>query len=87
MKRALIVGGSIGAVVLLVLMSFNSVVASNVHQQITTEKGILIHEHLQKLVSSHPQFDIFKLLDLLGVIFDIIISLILRFSFNHPPSS
>ena len=80
MKRKLIVGGSVGAVALLVLMSFNSVAALNVHQQIITEKYNLIREHVYKLSSADPKFDIFTIIDILTYIFSLFLSLIVWFA-------
>jgi predicted alpha/beta-fold hydrolase len=85
-RRIWVVGGSIGAVVLLLLLSFQSVAASNVHQQTINEKYNLIRDYVHTLSSLNPKFDIFKIWDVLTYIFHVFLSLILWFSFRHPPS-
>jgi len=79
MNRKLIVGGSVGAVALLVLMSFNSVAALNVHQQTIAEKYNLVREHVYHLSSADPKFDIFTILEILAILFDLFLSLIVWF--------
>ena len=73
-RRIWVVGGSIGAVVLLLLLSFQSVAASNVHQQTINEKYNLIRDYVHTLSSLNPKFDIFKILDILSFLFDIFLS-------------
>ncbi|MCX6665038.1 MAG: hypothetical protein NT038_03100 [Euryarchaeota archaeon] len=85
-KRTWIVGGSVGAGILLVLMSFNSVVASNVNiQSINKEKKTVesskIFNNFYKNIFGYPPGWF------LGVLFAYLISWFLLFSFNHPPSS
>jgi len=79
MKQKIIIGGSVGAIVLLVLMSFNSVAASNVHQQTMTEKSNLVRDYVHTLSSTNPKFDIFKILDILSYLFGIFLSGIVWF--------
>lgn len=73
---------SIGAMILLVLMSFNSVAASNVHQQITAEKNKLLREYFYKLHSADPRFDSISILDILFFLFSVVMSLSAWFYIN-----
>jgi len=83
MKRSLVVGGSIGATILLLVLSFHSVIASDVNRQmINNENKInrsainfnLFRNYLQKNVLKGPIFDIFDFLSLLAFIFHMLIS-------------
>ena len=93
MKRSLIVGGSVGAVVLLVLVSFNSVVASNVNiQKINEEKRgnqfisnlNLLRNYVQKHISTGMQIDIFIFLYLIFFIVDCFLYLFVWILDNWP---
>jgi len=86
MNRKLIVGGSVGAVALLVLMSFNSVVAFDVNRQIINKEKRddqyvtnlnLLRNYLQNKTSSYPKFDIIGLLLLISYIFAFIFDIII----------
>jgi len=68
MKKRILIG-TVLATTILILMSFNSVAASDVHQQRITEKSILVREHFYKLSSGNPKFDIFTILDILSFLF------------------
>jgi len=87
-KRIWVVGGSIGAVVLLLVLSFHPVIASDVNRQMINEKSKInrsainldvLRHYLQKHVSTSPLFDIFKFLELLSFIFGCFLYLFVKF--------
>jgi len=84
MKRIVVIGGSVGAVVLLVTSMFPTVVGAQTTRSIekSINSDIIVGEIFskQKCILDYPPGW------WLGVLWDFLLSLILWFSFNHPPS-
>jgi len=87
-KKILI--GSIGIVFILVLVPFTSVVnaqttkmtINDMISEVQTKKSI---DKRLPLLQQIKALDIYDLWDLLTILFGLVLSLIVRFSLNHPP--
>lgn len=90
--KKIIMMGSIWAAVIVVLMTFTSIVNAqmtkttiqNVISEIQTRKSI---NNGLPLFQKNKTFDPYALWDLLTALFSIFLYMIIQFSLNHPPSS